>query len=122
LKDVIQKRTGNRRFAERWAQKWLVVNAKNRHTVIPADANVTLTNGLRLLMEYPMQAILDVAGRRLGRKFRAFVAPACPDACEILIMEGFEFPHVLRFETVDDLVRWLDARVEGVVHKLKEIK
>src|SRR5262245_38723621 len=66
LRQLIDKQTGMP-LGERWVREWMFSNRQNVNHLIPKNAPFTLIAGLKILFQYPYEAIALIVSKETGR-------------------------------------------------------
>lgn len=126
---LIARKTGSRAVASRWARTWLMPNKRNFRRFVPHDSPFTLITSLRILFEYPWQAMANVVSRKMGRSIRVVVAVGDEDQSQLLLvdeesskilMEGTYDASKMRFQDLNALIAWMNGMVDSLTHLVKE--
>lgn len=128
LRTIINANTGVP-MGDKWIKKWLLHNLGNANTMIPTDAPFSLITGLRILFEYPFQAVCDVVSDNTDATLVPYVAIKDRAPTDILILEitskkviaSFQ-KHAWKFRwrTLRDLEDWMKKTADTMRKRLKE--
>lgn len=128
LRTIINENTGVA-MGDKWIKKWLLHNKSNANTMIPVDAPFSLVTGLRILFEYPFQAICDVVSDNTPATLVPYVSIKDRAPTDILILEvtskkviaSFQkFTWKFRWRTLRDLEDWMKKTANSIRKRLKE--
>jgi len=86
LRRIINEKARGQKVADQWIKKWLFVNSKNQNSAIPHDADSTLIMGLKMLFEYPYQAVCETVSKETAITVVPYVAISETTPSDILIV------------------------------------
>src|SRR5579872_1049350 len=129
LKNVISEQKFGSKDPDAWIKWWLFENEMNRGRHIPSNAPVTLIKGLRILFEFPWQAVCEAADAVGSTKdnptnLAAYVCVNDSGMTEVLVIDIITGKVVhfwrkeawkFRFKKVKELESWMEQQVFAIL-------